>query len=62
MTILLALTVAVGLGQWLFGRHARRTAARMMRPAEEWDAEDTERWLALIEPFPLPRPAPDRRR
>jgi hypothetical protein len=60
MTALLALTVAVGLCQWLCGRLARRAAARMMRPADEWDAEDTDRWLALIEPFPLPRPTPGR--
>ena len=61
MTTVLALTVVLGLGQWLCGRRARRDAARLMRPAEEWDGEDVDRWLALIEPFPLPKPTHDRK-
>lgn len=56
MTTLLALIVVLLLGQWLCARRARRTLSRMMRPADDWDAEDTESWLALIEPFPLPDP------
>jgi hypothetical protein len=47
-------------GQWLCGRLARRKDAAMMRPADEWDAGDVDRWLALIEPFPLPDPARER--
>ena len=62
VTILLSLTVAMVLGQWLFCRRARRDATRLMRPADEWDGEDVDRWLALIEPFPLRHPAPDRKR
>jgi hypothetical protein len=61
VTTLLLLTVAVLLGQWLLGRRARRDAAHLMRPADEWDAEDVDRWLALIEPFPLRKPTHDRK-
>jgi len=28
-----------------------------VRPAEEWEPEDVEAWLALIEPFPLGDPS-----
>ncbi len=56
MTALLLLVTALVLAQWLFGRRARRDTARLMKPAEEWDAEDVDRWLALIEPFPLRKP------
>ena len=61
MTTLLLLTVAIGLGQWLFSRRARREAAHLMRPFDEWDGEDVDRWLALIEPFPLRKPTHDRK-
>jgi hypothetical protein len=61
VTILLALSVALLLAQWICGRRARRDTARLMRPAEEWDGEDVDRWLALIEPFPLPKPTHDRK-
>ena len=57
MTTLLGLTVAALLAQWHFGRRARRDALRHFKPAEEWDAEDVDRWLALIEPFPLRNPS-----
>ncbi|MFI5402858.1 MAG: hypothetical protein ACHQ1G_07980 [Planctomycetota bacterium] len=56
MTILLSLTAAVILGQWLFGRRARAGAARRWEPAREGDGADVDRWLALIEPFPLRKP------
>jgi len=49
------------LTQWLFGRRARRDATHLMRPADEWEAEDVDRWLALIEPFPLRKPTHDRK-
>jgi hypothetical protein len=62
MTTLLLLTAALLLGQWLSGRRARRDATRLMRPADEWEAEDLDRWLALIEPFPLRKPTHDRKR
>jgi len=56
MMTLLLLAAALLAGQWLCGRRARRDATRLMRPADEWDAEDVDRWLALIEPFPLRKP------
>jgi len=49
------------LAQWLCSRRARRGAARLMRPADEWDAEDVDFWLERIEPFPL-YPQPKSRR
>jgi hypothetical protein len=61
MLTLLLLTVAILLGQWTLTRRARRDATRLMRPADEWDAEDVDRWLALIEPFPLRKPTHDRK-
>jgi hypothetical protein len=61
VTTLLLLTVAVLLGQWLLGRRARRDAAQLMRPADQWDEADVDRWLALIEPFPLRKPTHDRK-
>jgi hypothetical protein len=62
MTALLLLLIASLLAaQWACGRAARRTATRMMaRPVEDWDGEDVDHWLALIEPFPLPDPDPTR--
>jgi hypothetical protein len=56
MTTLLLLTAALLFGQWVCGRLARKADSRMMRPAEEWESEDVDRWLGLIEPFPLPDP------
>ncbi|MHC4340258.1 MAG: hypothetical protein ACYSX0_08610 [Planctomycetota bacterium] len=35
---------------------ARTSVSRMMRPADDWEDEDIDRWLALIEPFPLEGP------
>jgi len=61
MLTILLLTVAILLGQWILNRRARREATHLMRPADEWDAEDVDRWLALIEPFPLRKPTPDRK-
>jgi hypothetical protein len=58
MTALLLLLALLPPAGWLFARRARRLASRWTRPAEEWDAEDVDRWLALIEPFPLPFPTP----
>lgn len=61
MTILLSVTAALILGQWLLGRRARADAARRWKPAEEWDGADVDRWLALIEPFPLRKPTHNKR-
>jgi hypothetical protein len=57
MTAFLLLLALLPPAGWLFARRARRLAACRTRPADEWDAEDVDRWLALIEPFPLPHPA-----
>jgi hypothetical protein len=54
VTTILGLSAALVLAQWLLGRRARRDAARLLKPADEWDDEDVARWLARIEPFPLP--------
>jgi len=56
MNTLLTLIAVLSLAQWLCARRARGTLSRMMRPADDWDGDDTDRWLALIEPFPLPDP------
>jgi hypothetical protein len=61
VTTLLLLTVATFLGQWILGRRARRDATHLMRPADQWDEADVDRWLALIEPFPLRKPTHDRK-
>ena len=52
---LIGLVAILILLQWACGRLARRSVSRMMRPAEEWEPEDVDRWLDLIEPFPLHR-------
>ena len=54
MTTLLILAAALVLLSALCARRARRGYARMMRHPDHWDGEDVERWLDLIEPFPLP--------
>lgn len=56
MTTVLSLSAALLLAQWLLGRRARRDAARLLKPADDWDEADVDRWLALIEPFPLGKP------
>ena len=62
MTTLITLIAVLLLGQWLCGRWTRRKTARMMtRPVEDWDGDDVDRWLDLIEPFPLPDPTRPRR-
>ena len=53
MTMLATLVLSVLTAQLLLRGRARRRAARMMRPADQWTAADTEHWLGLIEPFPL---------
>lgn len=55
MTVLLTLVALLLAAQVYCRRLARRAdETRLMRPADEWDGEDVDRWLALIEPFPLP--------
>ena len=56
MYVLFALVATLLLMQWACARLARRSASRMMRPADDWEPEDIDRWLALIEPFPLEDP------
>jgi len=60
MTHLLLILAALVPAHALCVRWARRRRARLMRPAELWEAEDVDRWLALIEPFPLGRERPQR--
>ena len=56
MLVLLGVTTGVLLVTLLSQRAARRQGSRWMRPADEWTADDVDRWLDLIEPFPLRHP------
>ena len=57
MTVLLTMALLLLAVQAYSRRLARRSDHRqLMRPADEWDAEDVDRWLDLIEPFPLANP------
>ena len=58
MTILLALVALLLTTQLYCSRLARRKVARMMRPGDDWEPEDLDRWLALIEPFDLEESKP----
>jgi len=58
MTVLLGLLAILFATHLICVRRARRVAGRLMRPAAQLEAEDYDRWLALIEPFPLKRSAP----
>ena len=51
--MLLGLLLPLLAAQAVCLRLARSKAGRMMRPGELWDAEDLDRWLELIEPFPF---------
>lgn len=53
MTTLAILVLAVATTQALLRGRARRRAALLIRPADQWTDEDTRRWLELIKPFPL---------
>jgi hypothetical protein len=59
---LIGLVAILILLQWACGRLARRSVSRMMRPAEDWEPEDVDRWLDLIESFPLEGPTRAARR
>lgn len=61
MTHLLLILAALLPAHVLCVRRARRRRAHLMRPAELWDCEDVDRWLGLIEPFPLGRSSPRNR-
>jgi len=63
MITLLILTAALLAAQQVCSRLARRTEAQMMsRPADDWDGDDIDRWLELIEPFPLAVDRPRQRK
>ena len=53
MTSIALLVLALLAAQAALRGRARRRAAQLIRPADEWTSEDTQRWLDLIEPFPL---------
>jgi len=53
MATITTLVLAMLTAQAALRGRARRKAASMMRPADEWTEADTRHWLALIEPFPL---------
>jgi len=53
MTTIALLVLALACAQTALRGRARRRASKLMRPADEWTADDTQRWLDLIEPFPL---------
>jgi len=53
MWILLSLLAALLAAQSALQGRARAHVQRMMRSGDEWDPGDLDRWLALIEPFPL---------
>jgi hypothetical protein len=53
MTLLLTTVALLLAAQAVCARLARRERARLMRPADLWEPEDVDRWLALIEPFDL---------
>jgi hypothetical protein len=53
MATIATLVLAVLTAQAALRGRARRKAALMMRPAEQWTDADTQHWLGLIEPFPL---------
>ncbi len=56
MTVLLALATLLLLAHWRCARLAKHTQHQLMRPADQLEADDVDRWLDLIEPFPLDRP------
>ncbi|MGH7163839.1 MAG: hypothetical protein ACREID_10185 [Planctomycetota bacterium] len=57
MTTLFLIAAGLVLAQLASLRRARGDVTRLMRPAEDWDGQDVDRWLALIEPFPLRHPS-----
>ncbi|MEE8107084.1 MAG: hypothetical protein V3T86_16235 [Planctomycetota bacterium] len=53
MTTLGTLILSLILVTLAARKRPRHEEARLMRPADEWSAEDLDCWLDLIEPFPL---------
>ena len=53
MWILMILLAPLLVAQVACLRRARERVQRMMRHGEDWDPEDLDHWLALIETFPL---------
>lgn len=58
---LMLLLVALAAGHAGCRARARRRTSRLMRPAADLEPEDVDRWLSLIEPFPLGRTTRPRR-
>ena len=56
MLVLLGVTTSVLLVTLLSLRAAQRQGFHVVRPADEWTADDVDYWLDLIEPFPLRHP------
>ena len=53
MWTLLSLFASLLTAQAICARRAKRETQHMMRSGDLWEAEDLDRWLELIEPFPL---------
>ena len=53
MATITILVLSVLTAQAALRGRARRCAALMMRPADQWTDADTRHWLGLIQPFPL---------
>ena len=54
MTALLSTLAILAAAQFWCGRLARRGDHRLMRPADQLDADDVDCWLDLIEPYTIP--------
>ena len=61
MYVLAALVLLLLLAQVLCLRQARRKDSRLMRPADDLEPEDVDRWLDLIEPCDLRDPTAEPR-
>ena len=61
MYVLASLVLLLLLAHVLCLRQTRRTDSRLMRPAEDLEPEDVDRWLGLIEPCDLRDPTAERK-
>ncbi len=61
MLVLLLLILSLCAAQHVCARQTRQMKDHLMRPAQDWEDDDVDQWLNLIEPFPLPdRPSESR--